>query len=73
MTCRIAVPAIALVMSVAALGAVSPEQSPPVNRMAEARAVAYLSIEVPRWHREHSYTARRVNASLRIAKVERGA
>ena len=53
MTSRIAVLTIAVVISVAALGAVFPEQSRPVDRAAEARAVAYLSIEVPRWRREH--------------------
>jgi hypothetical protein len=40
-------------MAVATLGAVFREQAPPVSRAAEARAVAYLSVEVPRWHREH--------------------
>jgi hypothetical protein len=46
--------AVAAAMSVAALDAVFPEQSPPAAaRIAEARAVAYLSVEVPRWRREH--------------------
>jgi hypothetical protein len=53
MTGRIAALAIAVVMSVAALDTVSPGQSRRVDSAGEARAVAYLSIEVPRWHREH--------------------
>src|SRR5688572_28450245 len=41
-------------MHVAATIAVLSEQSPPDAHAAEARAVAYLSVEVPRWRREHS-------------------
>ena len=50
---RAGVCAVVAVMDVVALGAVFPEQTQPAAHAAEQRAVAYLSIEVPRWRREH--------------------
>ncbi len=41
------------VIHAAALGALAAEQSPPATHVAAARAVAYLTVEVPRWRREH--------------------
>ena len=41
-------------MSVAALVAIDHQTSPTDSRAAEARAVAYLTTEVPRWRQEHS-------------------
>ncbi len=41
------------VINAVALGALAPEQSPPATHAAAERAVAYLTVEVPRWRREH--------------------
>lgn len=44
---------VAAAMYVAALGASAAAQAPLSAQVAEARAVTYLSAEVPRWRREH--------------------
>jgi len=46
--------ALAAVMSATLLVELSPEQGPTAARTVEARGVAYLRAEVPRWRREHS-------------------
>jgi hypothetical protein len=61
--------------SVTALAATIRGQQPPEARTAEARAVAYLSAEVPRWRREHPcYSCHNNGDALRalVAAASRG-
>ena len=52
-TVRCLIAALAVVVQVTAIGRASPAQSLPSAHDAEARAVAYLAVEAPRWRREH--------------------